>query len=539
MPATAAGQHEQKDAQMTDEHDTSEAADGSVRNVAVLLETLFIVGANEAALFVLAQCPGLIGSRPSVSAACNHAIESEISSLWRGSRSFTGPASHQFMQTLGTHKSRPTDIRYRDSDLKEPDAARATRTLGLAGVGRSWEHETSMFAGSRDRHDDGSSRSLTDLYSTIAPLLRVAGVYIYRCPALVAMLCTLGKQCLQVACEEDRHAALDSWAQVIRSNILPAVALMAPNPNIISLVYALVKEYDQERRFAFYGEWHGVLYRSIPELRVQLIRSEKETKDILRRISKTNAKDFGRLLAKASHTNPCVVLTIALNQIESYDNLVEVVIEASRYFTMLTFDVLSFVLLTLLSADNRPRLKADKTSIAHWLQSLSDFNAKIFKRYSHLDPTPVLTLVAKRLSQRQSVDLSILEDLMREMTGIAITSDLSDEQLAGCTGGPALRAAALSLVHTARSTAGKSAARFFQALERTRLTLPICVLTARQSLAISFVLPDDESHVKLLSNLSDHVSVCRARRSRARHLDGSKLTWERSADRPSCSISTS
>ena len=467
--------------------------------VATLLESLLTAGDRSSALYITSQCPGLVASRGSVADAWNRAIERCISPLWFVHR-YSGVTGQSKKHSL---RSRPTDIRYRDSDLAEPRESSHFPQ-------RQFSNSDSNMRARLPADSVTECKTLGALYDSVAPMLRVVGISLYRSPQALLLLCSLIKQSMQLCSERERDATLDLWAQVIRHNLLPAVALMLPNPAIIAQVFALVKEYDQERRFSFYGEWQNSSYKTIPELRVQAVKSERATKDILKRISKTNAKDFGRLLAKSSHTNPCIVLTIALNQIESYDNLVEVVIEASRYFTMLTFDVLSFVLVSLLSADGKEKLKADKTNIAHWLQSLSAFTAKIYKRYSHLDPSPILVLLTKQLLQRSSLDLIILEDLLREMAGVGLSNDLSDEQLEGCTGGATLKSIALCLVNDSQSDSTKSALRLLQALDRSRLTLPLLVLTARQAVAISFVVPDAEAHLKLLSNLTDHVSWSRA-----------------------------
>ncbi|SPO29031.1 related to RLR1 - Subunit of the THO complex [Ustilago trichophora] len=68
--------------------------------------------------------------------------------------------------------------------------------------------------------------------------------------------------------------------------------------------------------------WKNDLYQ-LPELRAAQAETEKEAKGILKRISKDNIKQSGRNLAKASHSNPTIFFTVALNQVQAYDNLIQ------------------------------------------------------------------------------------------------------------------------------------------------------------------------------------------------------------------------
>ncbi|BFZ57527.1 THO2 plays a role in transcriptional elongation [Savitreella phatthalungensis] len=466
---------------------TQNAADA----YADLLSALLAIRALTDARFVLAEFPVLPASRPSVARAIARLIDEAVEALLT--------CSHAGLANDGilNRRSQPTDIKYRDSDLSEilPPASMPTTDAGDEGL--TQEVHYSFFLGKC-----GLERRIDD--TELFAWLHVAGVQLYHRPEVIVKLCRYAKQVIANA--PDRSIALAAWSSVIRGNILPALSLIDPNPSLVTDIFALLREYDQECRFSFYGEWQSQTYKSVPELRAQLVRSEKEAKGLLRRISSSNAKDFGRLLAKATHSNPCVVLTIALNQIESYDNLVEVVIEASRYFTMLSFDVLTFVMLSLLSSNGKARLKSDGTSVAHWLQSISDFVSKMYRRYSHMDPGPICLFAAKRLHLNSALEIIVIQDLLREMGGIGVANDLSDEQLAGCTGGPLLRARSLKLINTSEQSQ-KTGSRLMAALERTRLTVPLLCLIAKQASEAPFLIGDADAHLKLLGNLTDQCQA--------------------------------
>ena len=75
---------------------------------------------------------------------------------------------------------------------------------------------------------------------------------------------------------------------------------------------------------------------------------------------------MSRQLAKVTHSNPMVVFATILGQIESYDNMVEVMVEATRFVNPLGLDVLGYCILSRLSGMaggvNRNRLKGMKLS---------------------------------------------------------------------------------------------------------------------------------------------------------------------------------
>jgi hypothetical protein len=51
-----------------------------------------------------------------------------------------------------------------------------------------------------------------------------------------------------------------------------------------------------------------------------------------------------RALAKLSHTNPCALWTTAVQQVKSYSNIGQYIVEAGRYMTQLSMDVATFTL---------------------------------------------------------------------------------------------------------------------------------------------------------------------------------------------------
>ena len=55
-------------------------------------------------------------------------------------------------------------------------------------------------------------------------------------------------------------------------------------------------------------------------------------------------------------------------QVEAYSVMSEPIVDALYYFSALSFDVLSFLIIERLAASGRPKLKDDGINISDWLQ---------------------------------------------------------------------------------------------------------------------------------------------------------------------------
>ena len=298
------------------------------------------------------------------------------------------------------------------------------------------------------------------------------------------------------------------WVEIARISLIPAISLIGANPGVVNEIYDLIRFFSFETRFSLYGEWQTVAYKTYPELKMKASETDKDTKGILRRISKQDVKRFGRALAKKSTSNPLILWAIAINQIENYDNFVEVVVDAAKFCTNLGYDVLEFVILTSLANPFKNRVKEDGTSIAVWLTGLSAFCAKVFRRYTHMDVSTATTYVACQLKSSNIYDLIVLRDLITQMAGILVRENLSDHQLRCYAGGEALKEQAMTLLRESGTLAGwkKSGARLLKALLDTNLAGLLLILIAQERGACLFNSKmEHTSNLKLLGNLFDEV----------------------------------
>lgn len=153
---------------------------------------------------------------------------------------------------------------------------------------------------------------------------------------------------------------------------MPSISLLEHHAAAAIEIWNVLKLFPIERRFQMYGEWKDSIYRRIPALSVRKAEAERDVKGILRRLSTENVKKLGKTLAKIAHTNPTVIFAIALNQVQSYDNLILPVVEVARYLTEFGYDVMTYSILDALSS-GKTKTKDDGTSVALWLQGEKAF----------------------------------------------------------------------------------------------------------------------------------------------------------------------
>ena len=58
-----------------------------------------------------------------------------------------------------------------------------------------------------------------------------------------------------------------------------------------------------------------------------------------------------------AHNNPLVVFTLMLNQIESYDNLILMMVDTFKFMSVLSLDVMGYCLLVSLGGEGEKRSK--------------------------------------------------------------------------------------------------------------------------------------------------------------------------------------
>lgn len=347
-------------------------------------------------------------------------------------------------------------------------------------------------------------QSVDDVFLLCNSLLNLSGLKIGQDPLLLSKLTRIGVHSLS---KDGSEGNKKRWIDLLKRLLVPALSLTRHNPGTVGEVWALLKQFPIITRYNIYAEWYTGQISRLDDIKTAFDQSRAETKDILKRISKTNTKQMARALAKVATSSPGVVFTVAINQIESYDNLVEVIVECGRYFTDLAYDVLTWSLMNALGARGRNRVQADGMLTSKWLSALSLFAGKVFKRYSIMNPTPILQYVAGQLRKGNSTDLIVLEQITSSMAGIVSDTNFNEYQVIGMAGGPLLQSQMMQQLLDRRHEPGMvtTSKRLMKALVVPRLAGQLLVSIAQERQICVYHVPEPDAHLKLLGNLFDEI----------------------------------
>ncbi|KAF5285042.1 hypothetical protein FQR65_LT02355 [Abscondita terminalis] len=286
---------------------------------------------------------------------------------------------------------------------------------------------------------------------------------------------------------------------LLDSTIFPSLSYLECNCCVAESIWNILKLYPYQIRYCLYARWKNETYSLHPDLLRKRADSEKQIKNIMKRVSKENVKPVGRFIGKLTHSSPGFLFDYILVQVQVYDNLIHPVVDSLKYLTSLSYDVLGFCLVETLSNADKKRVKHDSTSISHWLQSLSSFCGAIFKKHN-IELTGLLQYVANQLKAQKSLDLLILKEIVQKMAGVEVSEDLTMDQLNALAGGELLKSEA-GYFSQVRNTK-KSSIRLKEAMADENLAVALCLLMAQQKYCVVYK-ETQKSHLKLVGNLSD------------------------------------
>lgn len=358
-----------------------------------------------------------------------------------------------------------------------------------------------------------------------------SGCIVHR-PILYSQICRLLSKWLNEYWPEsinDDAFVFEKNAKVItllRNYLLPSLSLFLSNPEISMDIWNVVKQLPYRVRYSLYKSWKGTGLERLSlnsDKPLWLIEGElklgKDARYYLKRLSKDTIREMSRAVAKCCHSHPLVVFTTILNQIESYDNLVQVMVEACRFVTPLSLDVLSFSILQRLigsvgKGGDRDRLKENGVNVSQWLQSLESFTGTFFKRYPFIDFQGILCYLIHRIKDGQVMELGMLRTLLKTSGGWSFAdyspaASLSATQLDGRAGSTLLKRETMSfgIVEDINVQASNEVRRV---LQNDNIGVSLLILLAQVRHTIVFEAPSAgvrPKPVKLLGNLFDSCQV--------------------------------
>lgn len=491
--AGAAGSHSGSGDAAAGDASAPERERGPVAQVVGLIRVLLACGQLAMAQRLLGPHPWLFGAFPDLTATYMRMLRHVVAPVVQSGAPGALVAPHTVLGAVLAPRGRaahPPGL-FLTPYAPEPRASVQKRSVFFLG---DWAHALPQCTNAEQ------------LRTVFLPLLAPLGVQVHQDISFFTLVCRLAAQYMA----DDR----ETWLGVVRNLLLPGVALTEANAAVLYELWAVLAPLPYEERFALYGEWKHRAYKR-PELKFRQRETEQQARSILRRVSADNVRTTGRSLAKAAHGNATVFFTVMLNQIQSYDNLIDHAVDAAKYLTPLEYDVFTYSLIEALSNPEKERTKSDGTNTSLWLKSLATFAGQFYKKYAAMDCTPVLQYLANRLKANNVKDLVILVELVLKMSGIEPLAELSESQIGALTGGPLLhteaamtvapggRASSPTSMLLARSTFQKGAARLMHTLRQSRLALPLLVQVAQQRQVCVYLVPEGEGHIKALASTFD------------------------------------
>ncbi|KAF7532515.1 hypothetical protein G7054_g7898 [Neopestalotiopsis clavispora] len=344
-------------------------------------------------------------------------------------------------------------------------------------------------------------QTVDDVFTLCGTLLNVSGVQIGKSHTLLKKLAAIGAKSLG---EDKSPQNLARWRDLLKRTIFPALNLTTSNVDVVNSVWSLLRYFPVDVRYNMYAECYEGQISRLPAMAKAFKYARLDTLSVLKRLSKENLAKSAKSMAKVALFSPGVVCKVALDQIEAYSNLIEAFVECTRYFTDLGYDVLVWSLMSSLGGKQRSRTQEGSVLLtSRWLQALSKFSGKVFRRYSNMDPTPVIQYVNDQLARGNSTDLIILREFITSMGGIVSDVDFTDTQLAALTGGEELRKQTFINLGDKRFESGKSASRLMQALVHTKLAPRLLTNIAQYRQSAIYNLPEDETHIKYIASVID------------------------------------
>ncbi|CAG8012147.1 unnamed protein product [Penicillium salamii] len=462
----------------------------------LLLKSLLAIGAIPESLFVISKFPWLMEAYPELPEFFHRILHHSLSKVYEqfrpvfSTRNFPGA---QYLVSSDQNSHSKGHI-----GLTPPPPKRVLRWAQL-------DKEDTDGTDYRFYWDDWADnipicQSVDDVFALCSSFLNLSGHKIGQDASLLAKLVRIGKGSLA---QDESEENKERWRDLCKRLLLPAVSLTKANPGVVNEVFELISLFPRDVRYNMYAEWYSGQTSRLPDIKEAFDQAKAETKDTLKRLSKTNIRPMARALAKIAYANPGIVITVAIGQIESYENLIEVVVECARYFTFLGYDILSWSLINSLGQKGRSRVQEGGLLTSRWLNALSTFAGRVYKRYSVMDPAPVLQYVVEQLRHNNSTDLIVLEQLISSMAGIISDNDFNDAQIQAMAGGDVLQSQTILQLLDKRHESTITSTRLLRSLTRTKLAGQLLVAIAQERLTC--VYNENSSELKLLGNIFDEI----------------------------------
>lgn len=348
-------------------------------------------------------------------------------------------------------------------------------------------------------------QTVDDVFSLCRTFLNLSGIKIGQDASLLTKLARIGQHSLKNDSSETNRSR---WIDLCKRLLCPALSLSGSNPSLVKEIFEVLRFFPIHNRYAIYAEWFQGQASRVPDVSNAFAVATVKTKNLLKRINNNNTREMARDMAKISCACPGIVFIAVLTHIEAYSNLADVIVECVRYFTELSHDVLIWSLLSLLGKEGRNRVSASGFSASSWVQSLSFFTGRVFKRWIEMNTIPVLRYILQQLRRHNWTDLILLKDLMTSMGGIVSDTNFNESQVLAMSGGELLQSLTLLQLQDKRHECKASGKRLIRSLVENELTAPF-IISLAQERQMSVFNVDGNSN-KVFSETFDQIGIVMA-----------------------------
>ncbi|PVI07618.1 hypothetical protein DM02DRAFT_648667 [Periconia macrospinosa] len=447
--------------------DTSNSLPEPVNQKVALVRSLLCIGAIPEALFIIGRFPWLLDLYPDLHTYIFRLAHHSLSKIYDDSRPIpldTIPSTSKGADSITL--SRPGDyVPRRTLRWAKPDQKDAGDGVDYRFYWEDWVDSVPV------------CQTVDDVFLLCSTLLGLIGAECGRDTMLMTKLVRIGKKSV---IEDPSLENTKRWTDLSAVLLAPALTFTGRNPGVANETWDLLKRFDTPTRYSIYRSWFRA---TKPALRNAFKKVTDDTKRLLGRVAATNTRPMGRAMAKLACAAPGTVFEHTLKQGQSYINMIDALVECSRYLTHLGYDCLTWTLVDSLIKDDRETLQGDGMLVKGWLKNTSIFIGKVYKRYSLMDPTPVLQLVKHQVFRPEGelYMLFVLEQLLTSMGGIGLTGALTEARVIALSAGPRLRAYTLEHHLGDKRHEGKAASkRLLRCLKDAGLAPQILVALARQ-----------------------------------------------------------
>lgn len=293
----------------------------------------------------------------------------------------------------------------------------------------------------------------------------------------------------------------ETMETVLATCVLPGLCLIKPNPMLYNSLWKVLSGMSFVKRTKIYKHASEIVSKPNAHLANAQQAAARSVQRMLRRLSKQNVKELGRKLGKISARFPFTTISIVLQQIQVYPNMIDSIVDACKYWSSTTFDILVYKIILRFS-EGATKLKDDGQHVSLWFSALSAFCGSLYKKYQNIELSALLAYILNTLQDGQSLDLIILKDLVTKLTGTEILKDMSFAQIMSPAFGKALNDKHQLMDEKERV---KGRVRLRRALETnndsTNITTPLLLVLVNRRQKMVFEM--ESSQLKFISQLYD------------------------------------